>query len=200
MAVGMDYLAAQKSWPLLIVGYGGRFGPVALAQILFGDISPTGRLPYTIYPEVWANNTAMTDMSLPSSSSSDGRTYKWYRGKVPAPFVFGQGETYTTFTLSVSTATSGRDSRSTNGTTVYTATIVNTGQFAAQQTVMLFAKPVSVPDAPAGPLPVRQLFDFARTPTLAPVQTEFANNRPRLHARALPSNCCPLYAAHCTPS
>ena len=78
MAVGMDFIAAQQTWPLLIVGYGGRFGPVALAQILFGEISPTGRLPYTIYPEAWANNTNMTDMSLPSSSSSDGRTYKWY--------------------------------------------------------------------------------------------------------------------------
>ena len=40
---------------------------------------------------------------------------------------------------------------------------------AAQQTVMVYAKPVSVPSAPAGiPLPNRQLFDFGRTPTLAP--------------------------------
>ena len=52
MAVGMDYIAAQDQWPLVVGGYGGRYGPEALAQILFGDISPTGRLPYTIYPEV----------------------------------------------------------------------------------------------------------------------------------------------------
>ena len=52
MATGIDYIASQADWPLLIGGYGGRFGPVALAQILFGEVSPSGRLPYTIYPEV----------------------------------------------------------------------------------------------------------------------------------------------------
>lgn len=194
MAVGMDFIAKQETWPLLIVGYGGRFGPVALAQILFGEISPTGRLPYTIYPEVWANNTAMTDMSLPSSSSSDGRTYKWYRGKVPAPFKFGEGVTYTTFSLSVSSETGDSDNRTDGTTTSFTATVVNTGKVAAQQTIMLFAKPVSVPDAPAGPLPVRQLFNFARTPTLAPVHTEIANDLPRLLGRMLS-----LITVHCTP-
>ena len=37
MAVGMDYIANQSDWPLLVGGYGGRFGPDALAQILFGE-------------------------------------------------------------------------------------------------------------------------------------------------------------------
>ena len=73
MATGMDFIASRSDWPLLIGGYGGRFGPKALAQIIFGQVSPTGRLPYSIYPEVWANNTRMTDMSL---SGGDGRTYK----------------------------------------------------------------------------------------------------------------------------
>jgi hypothetical protein len=182
MAVGMDWIAAQADWPLLIGGYGGRFGPVALAQIIFGEISPTGRLPYTVYPEVWANNTQMTDMSLPSSKTSDGRTYKWYKGKAPAPFLFGEGLTYTTFSLSVATtitttttseavadSAGAGGSGSSSSSTTYTATVINTGKVAAQQTVMLFAKPVSVPHAPAGlPLPNRQLFDFGRTATLAP--------------------------------
>ena len=48
-----------------------------MAQILFGDVSPSGKLPYTIYPEVWANNTEMRDMAL---SAGDGRTYKWWVG------------------------------------------------------------------------------------------------------------------------
>merc|ERR1711971_660469 len=38
---------------------------------------------------------------------------------------------------------------------------------AAAQTVLLFARPVDVPDAPL-PLPTRQLVDFGRTGTLAP--------------------------------
>ena len=44
--------------------------PTAIAQMLFGDISPSGKLPYTVYPEVWANNTEMTDMSL---TAGDGQ-------------------------------------------------------------------------------------------------------------------------------
>ena len=165
MAVGMDYIASQVNWPLIVGGYGGRFGPVALSQILFGAVSPTGRLPYTVYPEVWANNTNMTDMGLMPSDHSDGRTYKWYKGTVPAPWLFGEGMTYTNFSLAVAGAADGADSPA-GGT--YTATVTNTGGVAAAQTVMLFARPVSVPDAPAGPLPNRQLFDFGRTPTLAP--------------------------------
>merc|ERR1739845_60105 len=135
-------------------GYGGRFGPVALAKILFGEVSPTGRLPYTIYPEVWANNTQMTDMSL---TAGDGRTYKWYKGGSAAPFLFGEGLTYTNFSFSL-------QNKSNNH---YIATITNVGNFAAQQTVMLFSRAVSVPDAPL-PIPNRQLFDFGRTDTLAP--------------------------------
>ena len=46
-------------------------------------------------------------------------------------------------------------------------TVTNTGSVATQQTVLAFAKPMSVPGAPA-PLPNRQLFDFGRTGTLAP--------------------------------
>jgi beta-glucosidase len=46
MAVGMDWLAAQRDWPLLVPGYGGRFGPVAIAAALFGQVSPSGKLPY----------------------------------------------------------------------------------------------------------------------------------------------------------
>ena len=72
--------------------------------------------------------------------------------------------TYTNFSLAVAGAA---DADSPAGGT-YTATVTNTGGVAAAQTVMLFARPVSVPDAPAGPLPNRQLFDFGRTPTLAP--------------------------------
>jgi beta-glucosidase-like glycosyl hydrolase len=158
MAVGMDYIAQQSSWPLLIGGYGGRFGPVALSQILFGEVSPTGRLPYTVYPEAWANNTAMTDMSL---TAGDGRTYTWYKAPTPAPFLFGQGLTYTNFSVAVS-AESQAD---------YTVTVINTGSVAAAQTVMLFAHPVSVPEGPL-PLPNRQLFDFGRTHTLAPGASE----------------------------
>lgn len=56
MAVGMDFLAAQASaqnsttdpWSIVVPGYGARFGARALAEMLFGKFSPSGRLAYTV--------------------------------------------------------------------------------------------------------------------------------------------------------
>ena len=54
MAVGMDFLAEQAAnksnpWSILVPGYGGSFGANAIAEALFGDFSPSGRLAFTVY-------------------------------------------------------------------------------------------------------------------------------------------------------
>ena len=46
-----------------------------IAEAIFGDFAPSGKLPYTIYPNVWAANTPMEDMSL---TAGQGRTYRFY--------------------------------------------------------------------------------------------------------------------------
>ena len=100
MAVGIDYIASRTRWPLLVPGYGGQFGAVAIAQALFGHVSPSGKLPYTIYPDAWAGATSMVDKSLTAGA---GRTYKWYNSTTlgPPTFPFGSGMSYTTFSLAV---------------------------------------------------------------------------------------------------
>jgi len=118
-------------------------GPVALAQILFGEISPTGKLPYTVYPEAWANNTAMTDMAL---TAGDGRTYKWYKGETPAPFHFGQGTTYTTFKVAAAAVHTGCPPAALMCVAVV---VTNVGATPAAEVVMLFSRAVSAgSDAP----------------------------------------------------
>ena len=52
-AVGMDWIAGQKAWPIMIPGYGGIFAPHAIARTLFGEAAPSGLLPYTVYPSSW---------------------------------------------------------------------------------------------------------------------------------------------------
>ena len=137
----------------------------SLCRLPLVSLSSPSRLSLvSISLKVWANNTAMIDMSL---TAGDGRTYKWYKGAAPAPFLFGNGMTYTTFETTVSSESNEGASASSPRTTVYTVTVVNVGHVAAAQTVMLFARPVDVPGAPL-PMPNRQLFDFARTPTLSP--------------------------------
>ena len=95
------------------------------------------------------------------------RADKWYTGE--APFIFGQGMTYTKFTVTAVEAPCGTTPSAHSTLRCYTVTVMNSGQFAAAEVVMLFARPVALTDSQAPmPLPKRQLFDFGRTPTLLP--------------------------------
>merc|ERR1711924_162416 len=165
MAVGMDWIVQHTQWPLLVPGYGGIFGPTAIASALFGDFSPSGKLPYTVYPEVWANRTQMKDMDM---TAGDGRTYKWYGYKDPtlkATFEVGTGISYTTFNVSVNKL----PTWSQPSTTIaqFEVGFANTGEATASEAILIYARMVNVPDAPQ-PTPKRQLINFARSPVLRP--------------------------------
>ncbi|XP_065828934.1 uncharacterized protein [Oscarella lobularis] len=77
---------------ILWVGYPGQAGGQAIAEVLFGQYNPGGRLPYTIYPGDYVNQISFFDMSM---RQSPGRTYKFYTG-TPV-YSFGDGLSYTTF-------------------------------------------------------------------------------------------------------
>ncbi|CAM8946891.1 unnamed protein product [Rhodiola kirilowii] len=81
---------------ILWIGYPGEAGPKALAQIIFGDHNPGGRLPMTWYPESYTR-IAMNDMSMRADPSRGfpGRTYRFYTGD--RVYGFGGGLSYTTY-------------------------------------------------------------------------------------------------------
>jgi beta-glucosidase len=76
---------------ILNAWYGGQYGGEAIADVLFGDYNPSGRLPVTFYEK---------DSDLPdfSSYSMEGRTYRYFHGKSLYPF--GYGLSYTNFKYS----------------------------------------------------------------------------------------------------
>ncbi|KAG8503898.1 hypothetical protein CXB51_001855 [Gossypium anomalum] len=81
---------------ILWAGYPGQGGGIALAEIIFGDHNPGGRLPVTWYPQDYTK-VPMTDMRMRPDSFSDypGRTYRFYEGdKV---FEFGYGLSYSKY-------------------------------------------------------------------------------------------------------
>nr|XP_043618568.1 probable beta-D-xylosidase 7 [Erigeron canadensis] len=82
-----------KIGSILWAGYPGEAGGTALAEIIFGDHNPGGRLPMTWYPKEFSN-VSMTDMRMRPDLSSDypGRTYRFYNGKTV--FEFGHGLSY----------------------------------------------------------------------------------------------------------
>lgn len=77
--------AIVNSW------YGGQATGTALADVLFGDYNPAGRLPVTFYK-------SETQLPAFDNYSMAGRTYRYFTGEPLYPFGFGLS--YTTFKYS----------------------------------------------------------------------------------------------------
>ena len=73
---------------IILAWYPGEQGGNALADVLFGKVSPAGRLPVTFYQ-------SFSDLPPYESYDLKGRTYRYYTGNVQYPFGFGLS--YTTF-------------------------------------------------------------------------------------------------------
>ncbi|CAL0317877.1 unnamed protein product [Lupinus luteus] len=86
----------NKIGGILWAGYPGELGGLALAQVIFGDHNPGGRLPITWYPKDFIR-VPMTDMRMRADPSSGypGRTYRFYTG--PKVYEFGYGLSYSKY-------------------------------------------------------------------------------------------------------
>ena len=72
-------------------------GGTAIAEVVYGAVNPSGRLPQTIYPRSFAAAVSMLDMGMrpDKRTGNPGRGYRYYAG---APvFGFGEGLSYTKF-------------------------------------------------------------------------------------------------------
>ncbi|HZY38109.1 MAG TPA: glycoside hydrolase family 3 N-terminal domain-containing protein [Mucilaginibacter sp.] len=78
---------------IIFAWYPGEQGGNALADIVFGDVSPSGHLPLTFYK-------SLSNVPDYSNYNMKGRTYRYYDGPVQYPFGFGLS--YTTFGYSLS--------------------------------------------------------------------------------------------------
>jgi beta-glucosidase len=149
-ALSVPWAAAHVP-AILYAWYPGVEGGAALAEVLFGDASPAGRLPVTIYRSV-------DDLPPFADYSMRGRTYR-YLDKPPL-WSFGHGLAYTTFVYSnlvvAPEIAPGRD-------LPLAVDVENTGTRAGDEVVEVY---LSKPDAPAY-APRRWLAGFARV-SLAP--------------------------------
>jgi len=84
---------AKENVPAILAAwYPGEEGGTAIADVLFGDTNPGGRLPYTVYESV---------EQIPPQSEYDitkGFTYMYFTGR--PLFAFGHGLSYTEFRYS----------------------------------------------------------------------------------------------------
>jgi beta-glucosidase len=111
--------------------YPGEEGGAAIADVLFGDYNPAGRLPVTFYKSV--------DQLPPFDDyRMDGRTYRFFKGEPLYPF--GHGLSYTRFKYSGFTVSAPRVA-ATEGVTV-SATVENAGSRAGDEVVQVYVTDV----------------------------------------------------------
>ena len=117
--------AIMQAW------YPGEEGGAAIADVLFGDYNPAGRLPVTFYQSV--------DQLPPFDNyQMDGRTYRFFKGKPLYPF--GHGLSYTQFKYSEFTVSSPRVAPN-EGVTV-SARVENAGTREGDEVVQLYVTDV----------------------------------------------------------
>jgi beta-glucosidase len=108
--------------------WAGEEGGTAVADVLFGDYNPGGKLPYTVYAG---------ERDLPPMSEYDitkGFTYMYFDGK-PA-YAFGRGLSYTTFDYGSMKLSSNHIAS--DGQVTVQAEIKNSGQRAGDEVVQLY--------------------------------------------------------------
>jgi len=121
---------AQEHVPAIVEAwYPGQAAGRAIADVLFGDYNPAGRLPVTFYRSV-------NDLPPFDDYSMKGRTYRFFEGEPLYPF--GHGLSYTTFrygNLRLSRRTAGpRD------TVAVSFDVTNTGARAGDEVPQLYVQ------------------------------------------------------------
>jgi beta-glucosidase len=111
----------------------GNFGGDALAAVLYGEVNPSGKLPYT-YPQF--PNALFTYYHKPSESKGTTEGVYNYDSDYNPQYVFGHGLSYTTFKydqlkLSSNTLKKGES-------LTITVNVSNTGMVDGKETVLLF--------------------------------------------------------------
>lgn len=109
--------------------YGGQAAGDALADVLFGDYNPSGKLPVTFYKSV----DQLPDFR---SYNMKGRTYRYFEGDELYPF--GYGLSYTTFEFSNLRLETARINN--NGSANILVDIKNTGKRSGEEVVQLYVK------------------------------------------------------------
>ncbi|MBQ2129058.1 MAG: glycoside hydrolase family 3 C-terminal domain-containing protein [Prevotella sp.] len=143
-----QYDALLQAW------YAGQGGAKALADVLFGDYNPSGKLPVTFY----RSNNDLPDFL---DYSMENRTYRYFRG-TPL-YAFGYGMSYTSFSYGKGRLS--KKSMKRNGKVTLTVPVTNTGSRSGEEIVQVYVKALDYPEAP-----IKSLRGFKKL-SLAPGQT-----------------------------
>ena len=129
---------------ILNAWYGGQEAGTAVADILFGDYNPSGRLPVTFYKSI----DQLPDFE---DYSMKGRTYR-YMTETPL-YPFGYGLSYTNFAYRNAKLSSGKITKDQSVTLTFD--IANTGKMDGDEVAQIYIKN---PNDPEGPIKALKAF------------------------------------------
>ncbi|MBQ6658403.1 MAG: glycoside hydrolase family 3 C-terminal domain-containing protein [Prevotella sp.] len=149
-AVAMPWI---EQVPAIVQGWfiGSEAGE-AIASVLAGDVSPSGKLPFTwyrqltdcgahalgTYPGIWRANKEIIDEEYKEDIFVG---YRWTdRKKIKPLFPFGHGLSYTTFEFGKAKSSAKEMSR--NGQLTFVVPVMNTGKCAGAETIQLYVHDV----------------------------------------------------------
>ena len=140
---------------ILWTGYNGQAQGAAIAKILFGDVTPGGKLNATWYKTV-KDLPAITDYTLRGGEGKNGRTL-WYFNK-PVSYEFGYGISYTTFEYSDFRIS--KSAITPDDVVTISVDVKNTGNYDGDEVVQIY---MTTPDSPASmQRPIKRLKGFER--------------------------------------
>ncbi len=168
-AVAMPWLGKVPA--VLQTWYLGSEAGHSFADVVFGDVNPSGKLPFTFPAALEDSPAHYNGKAFPC----DGKNfydegiyvgYRWFENKGIKPlFAFGHGLSYTTFEYS--DAKINKSSMKRGGSAEVSVKVKNTGSREGSETVQLYITDVeSSLDRPA-----KELKDFAKV-TLKPGETK----------------------------
>ena len=145
-AVAMPW--ANKVPAILQAWFLGSEAGNAIADVLFGEVNPSGKLPYTWYqrlddcgahalkafPGTWRDDYKIIDEEYKEGIFVG---YRWAdKQKIRPLFAFGHGLSYTTF--KIGKAVADKQELTTNDKITFTVSVTNTGSVAGAETVQLY--------------------------------------------------------------
>jgi beta-glucosidase len=141
-AVEMPWISNVKA--IMQTWYLGSVAGNAIADVISGDVNPSGKLPFS-FPKKLSDNAAHSfgELSYPGDSINEYYKegilvgYRWFDTKKIKPlFAFGEGLSYTTFKLS--TFKTDKKEYSQNESIVISGNVSNTGNFDGAEVVQVY--------------------------------------------------------------
>jgi len=139
---------ANENIPVIVEAwYPGGEGGNAVADVIFGNYNPAGRLPVTFYKSV-------DDLPAFDDYGMKGRTYRYFEGE--PLFAFGYGLSYTTFEYLSATALAPKVNA--QSSVKLNVQVKNTGKYDGDEVIQVYFNPIK----PGESSPLQSLVAFKR--------------------------------------